>query len=84
RDPTAAWRVSDLAVAIVQAGWLADTDEAQKRISDMASVMVADSQLVRVARGTYGLAPELGAAFELRRRRSAKENLPSAELEPQD
>jgi hypothetical protein len=67
RDPTASWRVTDLVTAIVEAGWLESSD-AQKRVSDMAAVMVNDEQLVRIARGTYGLTPELGAAFELRNR----------------
>lgn len=66
-DPTAAWRVNDLAEAIIDRDWVA-AKEAPKRISDMASVMVNEKQIVRVARGTYALTPELGAEFELRRR----------------
>lgn len=58
------WRVADLASTIVDAGWL-DPEDAAKRVSDMAGVMVTDGQLVRPARGEYTLAPELSAEFEL-------------------
>jgi hypothetical protein len=33
----------------------------------MAGIMVSDGQLYRVARGVYGLHPELAAAFEAAR-----------------
>jgi hypothetical protein len=64
-DATGAWRVADIASGIIREKWLSDTEEAAKRVSDMASVMVGDGLLVRVDRGTYGLDAELVARLEL-------------------
>jgi hypothetical protein len=63
-QPGTHWRVSDLAGALMRAGWLPEREDAAKRVSDMAGIMAGDGQLYRVARGVYALAPELAAAFE--------------------
>jgi hypothetical protein len=66
RRPAMHWTVKALTDAVIAEGWL-EGSESGKRVSDMAAVMVTDNQLRRVARGTYVLAPELAAGFELNR-----------------
>lgn len=64
-NPSTQWRVTDLTEELVHRGWLPGSSEAGKRVSDMAGLMVGDDQLTRLARGVYGLAPQLAAEFEL-------------------
>ncbi len=85
--PTIAFPVGDLAVALLLRGWLAE-EGAQKRVSDMASLMASDEQLQRVERGVYRLHPRLAVAFERRPvtdyRRAAEMGLPVPQSMPGD
>jgi hypothetical protein len=60
-----AWSVSDLVLGLQRRGWLPERQDAAKAVSDIAGAMVSDGHLVRLSRGTYALAPELAATFEL-------------------
>jgi hypothetical protein len=62
--PGLAFSVADIARALILRGWLADDDGAQKRVSDIASLMHGEDQLQRPERGHYGLHPRLAVAFE--------------------
>jgi hypothetical protein len=86
--PTAAWNIPDLMAALEFRGWLPDKKDAQKRVSDMASVMTNDGQLDRVERGVYRLSPKLALAFERRPttdyRAAAALGFPVPERNPSD
>lgn len=59
-----AFPVSDIAAALIMRGWLIDDDGAQKRVSDISSLMHGDELLYRPERGHYRLHPRLAAEFE--------------------
>lgn len=65
------WRVNDLVAALARRGWLPARDDATKRVSDMAGIMVQDRQLARIARGTYTLSPGLRANLDVAHLRRA-------------
>jgi hypothetical protein len=68
--PGRPFRVAELAQALEDRGWLPDRDSrlsAKKRVSDLASLMIADGQLERADRGVYTLDAELDAALEVAR-----------------
>jgi hypothetical protein len=79
RNPIMTFSVSGLAEALVLRGWLPESG-AQKRVSDMVSLMAGDEQLKRVERGVYRLHPRFAVAFEQRPltdyRRAAEMGLP--------
>ena len=85
--PTVAFSVADLALALVRRNWVGG-QSAQKRVSDMASVMHGEEQLQRVDRGVHRLHPRLAAAFERRPvtdyRRAAEMGFPVPEATPDD
>jgi hypothetical protein len=58
------WTVGEIAQELKQKGWLPARRDAQKRVSDIAGLMVQADQLVRHERGLYALAPHLAAALE--------------------
>ncbi len=65
RERSAAqWGVGDLVDALARHRWLPDRDDAGKRVTDMAGVMVSEGQLDRPSRGVYMLKPELALASE--------------------
>lgn len=78
-QPGLAFPVQDIASALVMRGWLGE-DGAQKRVSDIVSLMHGDEQLQRVDRGIYRLHPRLAVALDRSRpvtyRAAQRRNLP--------
>lgn len=62
--PMMPFTIAALTQALVAREWLPEREDAQKRVSDMASLMVGDDQLQRVERGIYRLHPRLVVAFD--------------------
>jgi hypothetical protein len=61
--PAANVRISNIAEVLLARGWLSPLS-ANKRITDLTSVMCSDEQLVRVSRGVYHLHPKYALSFE--------------------
>ena len=63
-SPFRVWPIGELTVELKRRHWLPDAPDAQKRVSDLATVMFNAGQLARVDRGVYKLSPPVEAILD--------------------
>lgn len=72
------WNAREITLALDRRGWL-PKHEPIKRVTDMAGVMATAGQLRKEGRGSYSLAPELAASFDLASSRDKSFSLRASE-----